>query len=45
LGRRFAQANLVAVREDLSECRTLASLVGDQDGVQQADAILAGFPV
>jgi hypothetical protein len=45
LGRRFAQANLVAVREDLSECRTLASLVGDQDAVQQADAILAGLPV
>jgi hypothetical protein len=45
LGRRFAQANLVGLREDLNECRTLASLLGDQDAVQQADAILAGLPV
>jgi len=45
LGRRFAQVGLVPLREDLMDCRALASHLGDRDAAQQADAMLASLPV
>jgi hypothetical protein len=45
LGRRFTQAKLMPLREDLIECRALASGLGDRDAVQQADAALVSLPV
>lgn len=45
LGRRFTQAKLIPLREDLIECRALASRLGDRDAVQQADAALVSLPV
>lgn len=45
LGRRFTQVKLIPLREDLIECRALASRLGDRDAVQQADAVLVCLPV
>lgn len=45
LSQRFLQSGLVPLREDLIECQTLASHLGDGDAVQQADRMLASVPV
>ena len=45
LCRRFTQTDLTSLRGTLIECRALASRLGDQDAVQQADAMLVNVPV
>ena len=45
LGVRFTQAKLISLRGEFAECRSQALRLGDQDAVQQADAVLVSLPV
>jgi hypothetical protein len=45
LGRRFFEARLIPMREELIQCRDQASRLGDQDAVREADAALVSWLV